>query len=84
VSRIDDLFGSPNHMPYSYRFCPKGVELCLQEIWRQAAANSKHSGVWTTRVSGFATATQQIVSKLDSYGLRPESKAMRVLDPASG
>ncbi|HXR02907.1 MAG TPA: hypothetical protein VN798_21300 [Pseudomonas sp.] len=44
-------------------------EAGLPTIRRAPAANP------ATAVSGLAAASRQIVSKLDSYGLRPESKA---------
>jgi hypothetical protein len=55
---------------------------------RYASFDAEGHPLSCTASTGFAAAAQQIVSKLDSYGLCPESKActpgLLVISPAGG
>jgi hypothetical protein len=62
-------------------FCPEGVGADLSAIWRAAAANQPSVARQTHRIYPTAAGSRQIVSKLDSYALRAESKAISVLLP---
>jgi hypothetical protein len=54
---------------------PKAWEFGLPTIWREAPANPANAMPLTHRAARFTAGTRRVVSKLDSYGLRPESTA---------
>jgi hypothetical protein len=58
------------------RLCPEGVGALVAGDGLGTSPKSV-GAVWLiNRMLRFAAASRQIVSKLDSYGLRPESKAI--------
>jgi len=59
-----------------YRFCPQGVGAMLAGDGLGTSPKAVISVGQVNRMLRFAAGSRQIVSKLDSYGLRPESKAI--------
>jgi hypothetical protein len=60
-----------------YRFCPQGVGALLAGDGLGTSPKPVGAVHLKNRMLRFAAGSRQIVSKLDSYGLRPESKAIR-------
>ncbi|GEM_PF-3212496 len=78
VSKLDSYGLRPEAKPHTpqSRFYPQGVGAWLaSDLPRSGSKTGAHGAPNATKSYGFATATPWIVSKLHSYGLRPEAKA---------